>query len=144
MNPSKSVSSTQPERLLVKPRKTKTGNSYITNSRSILLRNRIYEESFKYGELPADDVTLLLLDEDGQMVQFTTTDAQGEFEFRRLDPGRKYSVRVDGEENVPDNANFIWLIRQQEYSCPFQNWPMENFNSRPLHPIPAGGIGVDG
>jgi hypothetical protein len=41
-----------------------------------------------------------LLDEDGNMVMQTTTDANGEFKFRNLNTDQKYVIKLikDGEE----------------------------------------------
>ncbi len=92
---------------------------------------------FKYGELPADDITLLLLDEDGNMVQFVTTDENGEFLFRRLDPGKKYSVKVDGEENVPENAQMYMVDQTTGILVPVSKLANGEFEFETLAPIPA-------
>ena len=63
---------------------------------------------FKYGTLPANNVQLNLMDENDEMVQFTNTDDNGEFEFKKLSAGKKYSIEVDKSAGeVPVNAQIL-------------------------------------
>ena len=91
---------------------------------------------FKYGTLPANDVALNLMDENDNILQFTTTNAQGEFEFRNLDGGNAYHVQVaESEGEVPDNAT-MYINGQEngfDAAC-IKNWPMANSSLRRSSP----------
>lgn len=69
----------------------------------VLVQDDVIEGQFVYKKLGSDKPTgldVVLIDEDGNVVMQTKTDANGEFKFRNLDPDKKYVIRLmkDGEE----------------------------------------------
>ena len=65
---------------------------------------------FKYGNLPANGVSLKLLDENDESVQVTVTDVNGEFFFKQLNAGKIYRIQVDESAGqVPEDASMYVL-----------------------------------
>lgn len=57
---------------------------------------------FKYDKLPKPGVEVVLLDEDGNVLSRTLTDANGYYEFSNLDPDKVYLVRYLDEDGTLD------------------------------------------
>lgn len=57
---------------------------------------------FKYDELPKSGVEVVLLDEDGNVLNRTLTDANGYYEFDNLDPDKVYLVKYMDEDGTLD------------------------------------------
>lgn len=69
----------------------------------VIVEDDVIEGQFVYKKLGADKpegLDVVLLDEDGNVVMQTKTDANGEFKFKALDSDKKYIIRLmkDGEE----------------------------------------------
>jgi outer membrane protein OmpA-like peptidoglycan-associated protein len=76
---------------------------YFKVNEKIIVEDDILEGQFVYKKLGAEKpegLDVWLLDEDGNMVMQTKTDANGEFKFRNLNPDQKYVIKLmkDGEE----------------------------------------------
>jgi outer membrane protein OmpA-like peptidoglycan-associated protein len=54
---------------------------------------------FKYKNLPKEGITLRLLDENDNIIETVTTDANGHFVFSMLNPDKNYKVQVVGIED---------------------------------------------
>ncbi len=57
---------------------------------------------FKYDKLPKPGVEVVLLDEDGNVLSRTLTDANGYYEFSNLDPDKVYLVKYLDEDGTLD------------------------------------------
>jgi outer membrane protein OmpA-like peptidoglycan-associated protein len=76
---------------------------YFKVNEKIIVEDDVLEGQFVYKKLGAEKpegLDVWLLDEDGNMVMQTKTDANGEFKFRNLNPDQKYVIKLmkDGEE----------------------------------------------
>ncbi|MEQ8324924.1 MAG: OmpA family protein [Vicingaceae bacterium] len=69
---------------------------------------------FKYGELPANDVTLNLLDEGDEILSIAKTDQQGVFSFKKLKAGKTYRIQVDESEGPQPNNSQMYI--QDEFT----------------------------
>lgn len=56
--------------------------------------------TFKYKGLPADQVTLELLDENNEVVATVVTNENGEFSFRKLNPDQNYLIRMAANDSL--------------------------------------------
>jgi len=90
---------------------------------------------FKFGNLPADGVTLALLDENDALIQFATTDASGSFEFINLNPGVSYQIQVDEGQEVPENAILFLMDKHTGTLIPVSKLANGKFKFETLSPI---------
>ncbi len=98
---------------------------------------------FKYGELPAEDVMLNLLNEDDDIVQFVRTDKEGKFKFTNLDAGSDYRIRVDESEGeVPDNAQMFLTDEATGMTLPVRLLGNGDFEFKTLAYIEEGELAL--
>jgi outer membrane protein OmpA-like peptidoglycan-associated protein len=55
---------------------------------------------FEYGELPPDGTKVSLVDENGNVVDEAYTDEFGVFKFKKLDPDKKYSMKLENSDDI--------------------------------------------
>ena len=91
---------------------------------------------FRYGNLPADGVSLYLLDENDMLVQLTRTNVKGEFEFTKLNPGTDYKIKVDSTIKIPGNANLFIMDEHTGLLLPVSKLANGLFKFETLAPIP--------
>lgn len=91
---------------------------------------------FKFGNLPADGVMLMLLNEDDEVVQIVTTDKKGAFDFKALESGSRYKIQVDTNLDVPANASLFLMDSHTGTLMPVSKLANGTFNFETLAPIP--------
>jgi outer membrane protein OmpA-like peptidoglycan-associated protein/tetratricopeptide (TPR) repeat protein len=71
---------------------------------------------FEYRNLPLEDITLSLLDENDVLIQSAVTNKKGEFTFKGIPPGANYQIIVDEPaEKIPDGAKlYLTNSRKQK------------------------------
>jgi|GEM_PF-2741466 len=85
----------------------------------------VYNETKNYEELPANNVLMLLLNNDQECVSYAYTDNSGKYEFSNLDNGTYYLLCeiigkqmaqniyvIDGENQSYDNVNLVITSNQ--------------------------------
>jgi outer membrane protein OmpA-like peptidoglycan-associated protein len=69
---------------------------------------------FRYKNLPREGVKLYLLDENDNIIEEVTTDANGEFKFKKLRPDGNFQIRVSEEEDSEFNSDgFVYMLDAQ-------------------------------
>lgn len=92
---------------------------------------------FKYGNLPADGVTLMLVDENDQVLMVTVTNVKGEFEFEKLTAGTSYRIKVDSTlKKIPKDANMFLMDKHTGLLLPVSKLANGEFEFETLSPIP--------
>ena len=91
---------------------------------------------FKFGNLPADGVMLMLLNEDDEVVQIATTDKKGAFDFKALESGSRYKIQVDTTLDVPANASLFLMDSHTGTLMPVSKLANGTFKFETLSPIP--------
>jgi outer membrane protein OmpA-like peptidoglycan-associated protein len=66
---------------------------------------------FKYNDLPRQGVKLFLVDENDNVIEEVTTDADGQFAFKKLQSDRGFQIRLSDEEDsdLSDNGQVLFL-----------------------------------
>ena len=109
--------------------------SFVTLNNSIKVQGRILFN--KNVNDPVKNVDVLLLTEDGKVINAMPTDEKGFFKFENLDPDVKYMVRMDEDEPmfagkkklymVDDKGNFVrvTVVDQKGNRFTFKNLPVD-------------------
>jgi len=68
---------------------------------------------FKFQNLPREGVTLKLLDENDNVIETVTTDANGQFVFSMLRNDKKYRIEVESLDNEEVDQSQIYFVGQE-------------------------------
>lgn len=72
---------------------------------------------FEYGQLPPEGTKVTLVDEDGNIVEESFTSEDGLFQFKKLNPDKKYSIKLDETADVGTDLS-LYLIDEDGLQVP--------------------------
>lgn len=101
------------------------------------------EGVFKYKDLPKEGVTLYLVDENDNVIETVTTDADGKFVFKKLRPDQNFSIKVADAEDTDLNADgLIYFLdsKGNEVNIMQKTEDLQTFVYEPLSPDLASGL----